>query len=48
MSHTENALVCEYLRELNLEECIGVHDPKHVVVLADSGYDTKDIEKTIA
>ena len=45
---TENALVCEYLRELNLEECIGVHDPKHVVVLADSGYDTKDIEKTIA
>lgn len=45
---TENALVCEYLRELNLEEYIGVHDPKHVVVLADSGYDTKDIEKTIA
>jgi len=45
---TENVLVCKYLRELNLEEYIGVHDPKHVVVLADSGYDSKDIEKTIA
>ena len=45
---TENVLVCEYLRKLNLEEYIGAHDPKHVVVLADSGYDTKDIEKTIA
>ena len=45
---TENTLVCQYLRQLNLEEYIGVHDPKHVVVLADSGYDSKDIEKTIA
>lgn len=45
---TENTLVCQYLRELNLEEYIGVHDSKHVVVLADSGYDSKDIEKTIA
>lgn len=45
---TENVLVCRYLRELNLEAHIGAHDPKHVVVLADSGYDTKDIEKTIA
>ena len=45
---TENTLVCQYLRELNLEEYIGVHDPKHVVVLADSGYDSKDIEKTVA
>lgn len=45
---TENVLVCKYLRELNLEEYIGVHDPKHVVVLADSGYDSKNIEKTIA
>jgi hypothetical protein len=45
---TENVLVCKYLRELDLEQYIGVHDPKHVVVLADSGYDTKDIEKTIA
>ena len=45
---TENVLVCKYLRELNLEEYIGSHDPKHVVVLADSGYDSKDIEKTIA
>jgi len=45
---TENILVCQFLRELNLEEYIGTHDPKNVVVLADSGYDTKDIEKTIA
>ncbi len=45
---TENTLVCQYLRELNLEEFIGVHDSKRVIVLADSGYDTKDIEKTIA
>lgn len=45
---TENDLVCQYLRELTLEEFIGVHDPKRVVVLADSGYDTKDIEKTVA
>ena len=45
---TENTLVCRFLRELNLEEYIGVHDPKHVVVLADSGYDSKDIEKTVA
>ena len=45
---TENSLVCQYLWELNLEEFIGVHNPNHVVVLADSGYDTKDIEKTVA
>ena len=45
---TENTLVCQFLRELNLEEYIGIHDPKNVVVLADSGYDSKDIEKTIA
>ena len=45
---TENTLVCQYLRELNLEEYIGVHNSKHVVVLADSGYDSKDIEKTVA
>jgi hypothetical protein len=45
---TENTLVCKYLRGLNLEEYIGVHNSKHVVVLADSGYDSKDIEKTVA
>ena len=45
---TENILVCRYLRELNLEEYIGTHNSKDVVVLADSGYDSKDIEKTIA
>lgn len=45
---TENVLVCRYLRQLDLDQYIGAHDPKHVVVLADSGYDTKDIEKTVA
>jgi len=45
---TENTLVCRYLQELNLEHYIGAYDPKRVVVLADSGYDSKDIEKTIA
>jgi hypothetical protein len=45
---TENVLVCKYLKQLKLAEYIGAHNPEHVVVLADSGYDTKDIEKTIA
>jgi hypothetical protein len=44
---TENQRVCQYVRELKLENYIGPHKPEHVVVLADSGYDTKAIEKTI-
>jgi hypothetical protein len=45
---TENNLVCRYLEDLDLDEFIRFHSPKNVVVLADSGYDTKKIEKTIA
>ncbi len=45
---TEHDLVVEYIMGLNLEDYIGHHDPKEVVVLADSGYDDKRIENTIA
>ena len=44
---TEHDSVVEYLNLLNLEEYIGQHDPKEVVVIADSGYDDKKIEKAI-
>ena len=44
---TENDLVVDFLTNLHLEEYIGEHDPKEVVVLADSGYDDKEIENTI-
>ena len=45
---TEHDLVVEYIMGLNLEDYIGHYDPKEVVVLADSGYDDKRIENTIA
>lgn len=44
---TENALVVEYIDKLNLQDYIGAHEPKHVVVLADSGYDDRKIQKAI-
>jgi hypothetical protein len=44
---TENALVVEYINNLNLNDYIGPHNPKEVVVLADSGYDDKKIQKAI-
>jgi len=44
---TEHQNVVAYLKELDLKDYIGAHDPKQVVVLADSGYDNKNIEKTI-
>jgi hypothetical protein len=44
---TENENVVEYIRNLDLEEYFGPHDPKQVIVLADSGYDSKDIENAI-
>lgn len=44
---TENALVVEYINNLNLQDYIGSHDPKQVVVLADSGYDDRKIEQVI-
>ena len=44
---TENALVVEYVDNLNLIDYIGAHRSKHVVVLADSGYDDRKIQKAI-
>jgi hypothetical protein len=45
---TEHALVVDYLQKLNLEDSIGAYDPREVVVLTDSGYDKKKIQKAIA
>ena len=45
---TEHDLVVEYLQQLQLEEYIGSYDPRAVVVLTDSGYDNKKIQKAIA
>ena len=44
---SEHDLVVEYIQELNLEDYIGSHDPRDVIVLADSGYDNKKIEQAI-
>src|SRR5919204_1066614 len=46
--HSEHERVVEYLRALDLEDYIGAYDRREVVVLADSGYDDKKIEKAIA
>jgi hypothetical protein len=46
--HSEHARVVAYLRTLDLEDSIGAYDRREVLVLADSGYDDKKIEKTIA
>jgi hypothetical protein len=45
---TENALVVEYINNLNLENYIGKHNPEQVIVLADSGYDDRKIENAIS
>ena len=45
---TENERVIEYLAQLDLEEYIGAHAPRKVVLLADSGYDDHRIQKTVA
>ena len=44
---TEHEHVIEYIENLNLEDYVGPHHPHEVVVLADSGYDDKNIEKSI-
>jgi hypothetical protein len=46
--HSEHARVVAYLRTLDLEDYIGAYDRREVLVLADSGYDDKKIEKAIA
>ena len=44
---TENEAIIDYLKNLNLYEYIGRHDPKKNVVMGDSAYDDKRIENTI-
>jgi hypothetical protein len=46
--HSEHERVVAYLRTLDLEDSIGAYDRREVLVLADSGYDNKKIEKAIA
>jgi hypothetical protein len=45
---SEHERVVAYLRALDLEDYIGAYDRREVLVLADSGYDNKKIETTIA
>ena len=45
---SEHERVVEYLRTLDLEDYIGAYERREVLVLADSGYDDKKIEKAIA
>ncbi len=44
---TENTAVIRYLNKLNLEDYVGPYCPEKVVVLADSGYDDKQIERAV-
>jgi hypothetical protein len=45
---TEHERVVDYLSHLNLDDYLGSHRSRDVVVLADSGYDNKKIETAIA
>jgi len=42
---TEHERIVEYFNDFRLEEYIGKHSPKDLVVLADSGYDDRKIQK---
>jgi hypothetical protein len=44
---TEHDLVVTYIEQLHLDDYIGSHDPREVIVLADTGYDNKQIETAI-
>ena len=46
--HSEHQRVVDYLKALALEAYLGAYDRREVVVLTDSGYDDKKIEKAIA
>jgi len=46
--HSEHERVVAYLRTLALEDYLGSYDRREVLVLAESGYDNKKIEKAIA
>lgn len=48
MYKTEHESVIEYITNLEIEDYIGHHNPKEVIVLADSGYDNHEIETAIA
>src|SRR5262249_26222934 len=45
---SEHERVVAYLGALDLEDDLGAYDRREVLVLADSGYDDKKIEKAIA
>lgn len=45
--NTEHDHIVAYIKALDLEEYVGVHDPKEVVVLTDSGYDSRKVENAI-
>jgi hypothetical protein len=44
---TEHDRVAEYLEELDLVPWIGPHAPRSVVVLVDSGYDDRRLQRTV-
>jgi len=44
---TEHQRLIDYLAALNLEAYLGRHRPHEVVVIADSGYDDRHVEKII-
>jgi hypothetical protein len=44
---TEHERLITYLKALTLEDYIGPYAPENVVVIADSGYDDKAIQRTI-
>jgi len=44
---TEHERIVEYLKKLNLDDYIGPHMSQDVIVLADSGYDVKQIQNAI-
>ncbi len=44
---TENEKVIEYITNLNLHDYVNSYNPDEVVVLADSGYDDRNIENAI-
>ena len=43
---TEHVKIVAYLKRLDLREYIGDHDPGSILCLMDSGYDSKEIQKT--
>lgn len=44
---TEHEHIVEYLHALSLEHFLGEYEPSEIVVILDSGYDNKKLQKTI-